>query len=87
MIIGSSATELFSKHLTPVEPKRWLCSSNQKYFDTKQSSSLPCNLKVILQTIIVNFPSRALSSVSVYDPSAGPEGEGKGGRLNLLYVG
>lgn len=38
----------------------------------------PRNLKVILQTIIVNISLRALSLLSVYDPSVGPGGVGRG---------
>lgn len=47
----------------------------------------PCNLKVILQTIIVNVSVQPLSLVSVYDPSVGPEGEGKGRWAELAPCG
>ncbi len=61
--MGSSATELSSKQHTPVELERWLCCSDH---NTKQSTFPPCNLKVILQTIIVNFSPRAFFCISLW---------------------
>jgi len=52
----------------------------------EQSTSTPCNFKVILQTIIVNFSLWALSLMSVYDPSVGPWG-GKRGLTELALCG
>lgn len=65
--------------------KRWLYDSKHST-DTKQSTSTPCNLKAILQTIIVNFSLQARSLVSVYGPLVDPEGGRQGGGLNVFYV-
>lgn len=79
--MGSSATELFTKQLTPADAKRWRHGNDRKAVTRTRAPPLPCNLKVILQTIIVNFSLRVLSLVSVYDPSIKPKGqaEGEGG--------
>lgn len=81
--VGSSTAELFSKQLTPVELKeeekkkekkeRRLFCLDPNTVTQNRAAPHPRNLKVILQTIIVNISLRALSLLSLYDPSVGPE--------------